>query len=153
VPGCVSGWGKLSERFGKLRLGRCLEPAIHYAREGFPVPPIISGQFRFNPADHSSLAKVYQPNGRRIDYGDIFKNPDLARSYDAIAKEGPAAFYEGEIADRIVAKSKELSGYMSLKDLKDHRADWVEPVKSGYRGYDVWEIPPNGQGIAALSGG
>ncbi|HSN70864.1 MAG TPA: gamma-glutamyltransferase family protein, partial [Steroidobacteraceae bacterium] len=83
-------------------------------------------------------------------YGEIFANPLLARSYEAIAQAGAAAFYEGEIAERIVAKSRELGGYMSLEDLRAHTSDWVDPVASSYRDYDVWEIPPNGQGIAAL---
>ena len=150
VPGCVSGWGMLANRFGKFGLARVLESAIHYAEEGFPISPIIAGHFGFNPATNASLASVYRPDGRRLDYGDIFRNPALARSYKAIAKGGPRAYYEGEIAEQIVAKSKELGGRMGLRDLKDHRANWVEPVKSGYRGFDVWEIPPNGQGIAAL---
>ena len=94
------------------------------------------------------MADVYHPGGKRPGYGDIFKNPLLAKSLKAIAQDGPAAFYEGEIAEQIVAKSKELGGRMALKDLKDHTANWVEPVSSNYRGWDVWEIPPNGQGIA-----
>jgi gamma-glutamyltranspeptidase/glutathione hydrolase len=83
-------------------------------------------------------------------FGGVFRNPDLARSYRAIAEGGAAAFYEGQIADRIVAKSTELGGLMALRDLKDHEATWVDPVSASYRGWDVWEIPPNGQGIAAL---
>ena len=151
VPGCVSGWKALSERFGRLGLGRVLEPAIAYAHEGFPLSPIIAsafGSWRDDEAPH--LAAVFHPGGRTPDYGDVFKNPLLASSYERIAKDGAAAFYEGEIAERIVAKSRELGGYMSLEDLRAHRADFVEPVSSSYRGFDVWEIPPNGQGICAL---
>jgi len=150
VPGCVSGWQTLSGRFGALPLGRCLEPAIHYASEGFPVSPIIAGHFGWVNEDSPSLAAVYHPGGKVPAFGDIFKNPALADSYRAMAKDGAAAFYEGEIAERIVAKSKELGGYMALKDLADHEATWVDPVSASYRGWDVWEIPPNGQGIAAL---
>ena len=150
VPGCVSGWGLLQERFGKFSLADCLRPAIAYAKGGFPISPIIAGQFNFDARKFPSLASVYQPDGRVLRYGDIFKNPALAASYEAIARSGPAAFYEGEIAERIVARSRELGGRMSLRDLRDHEANWVQPVSSNYRGWDVWEIPPNGQGIAAL---
>jgi len=151
VPGCVSGWKALGDRFSRLGLARLLEPSIAYARGGFPVSPIIADQFtswRDDEAPH--LASVFHPEGRVPDYGDVFRNPLLAASYERIAKEGPAAFYEGEIAERIVARSRELGGFMSLEDLRAHRADWVEPVSSSYRGFDVWEIPPNGQGICAL---
>ena len=150
VPGCVSGWAMLNERFGKLSLSRCLEPAIDYAKEGFPISPIISTHFRWSDEAAPHMAKVYHPDGKAPQYGDVFRNPLLAKSYEAIAKGGPAAFYEGEIAQRIVAKSEELGGRMALKDLEDHTANWVDPVGSSYRGWDVWEIPPNGQGIAAL---
>lgn len=151
VPGCVSGWQALSERFGRLGLARVLAPSIEYARAGFPVSPIIASQFTsWRDAEEAHLAAVYHPGGRVPDYGDVFQNPLLAASYERIAKDGAAAFYEGETAARIVAKSRELGGHMSLEDLKAHRADWVEPVSSSYRGYDVWEIPPNGQGICAL---
>lgn len=150
VPGCVSGWAMLSERFGKFDLGRCLGPAIEYAESGFPLSPIIAQYFGADAAAHPSLAAVYQPNGKVLEFGDVFRNPNLAQSYRAIAEGGAAAFYEGEIAARIVAKSNELDGCMSLRDLAEHTAEWVDPVGSSYRGFDVWELPPNGQGIAAL---
>ena len=151
VPGCVSGWSLLSERFGRLGLARVLEPAIGYAREGFPVSPIIASQFdAWTDAQAPHLAAVFHPGGQVPGYGDVFENPLLAASYERIAKGGAPGFYEGETADRIVAKSRELGGYMSLADLRQHRSDWVEPVSSSYRGFDVWEIPPNGQGICAL---
>lgn len=150
VPGCVRGWSVLNQRLGKLSLAQCLEAAINYAKAGFPLSPIIAGSFGFDPQASPSLTSVFHPGGKRPKYGDIFKNPLLAASYEAIAKGGAAAFYEGEIAERIVAKSQELGGKMSLKDLSDCQASWVDPVSSNYRGWDVWEIPPNGQGIAAL---
>ena len=150
VPGCVSGWGLLSERFGKSALATCLAPAIEYAQRGFPLSPIIAQAFDFSAEDHPSLAAVYHPQQKVPRYGDVFRNPLLAKSLQAIARDGPPAFYEGEIAQRIVAKSRELGGKMTARDLADHRATWVEPVSSSYRGWDVWEIPPNGQGIAAL---
>jgi len=153
VPGCVRGWSMLNERFGRLSLARCLEPAIDYAEAGFPLSPIISLAFdwsEFEPANDASLAGVYHPEGRVPRFGDSFRNPLLARSYRLIADGGPEAFYEGEIAERIVAKSAEFGGTMSLKDLANHTANWVDPVSTSYRGYDVWELPPNGQGITVL---
>ena len=150
VPGCVSGWQALAARFGALSLERCLASAIHYAGEGFPLSPIISESFDWAGDEAPHLAGVYHPGGRVPRFGDVFRNPNLARSYRAIAAGGAAAFYEGEIAERIVAKSTELGGAMSLRDLAEHEVTWVDPVKAGYRGWDVWELPPNGQGIAAL---
>lgn len=151
VPGCVSGWDALSKRFGKLPLAKCLEAAIHTAREGFPLSPIISTHFSAWPdAIAPHMAAVYHPEGRVPKYGEIFTNPLLANSYEQIAREGAAAFYQGEIARKIVAKSEELGGKMALSDLQEHTADWVEPVSTNYRGWDVWEIPPNGQGISVL---
>jgi gamma-glutamyltranspeptidase/glutathione hydrolase len=150
VPGCVSGWQALSERFGRLGLARVLEPSIEYARAGFPVSPIIASHFSWKDAEAPQLSAVYHPGGRVPGYGDVFQNPLLAASYERIAKDGASGFYAGETAERIVAKSRELGGHMSLEDLRSHRADWVDPVSSSYRGYDVWEIPPNGQGICAL---
>ena len=96
------------------------------------------------------MAKVYYPEGKRRSYGEVLKNPLLADSYQQISQGGAEAFYEGEIAERIVARSQQLGGTMTLKDLKDHTADWIDPVNTSYRGWDVWEMPPNGQGIAAL---
>ena len=150
VPGCVSGWVALQERFGKLSLKEILAPAIDYAEHGFPISPIISGHFRFGDQGDPSLRKVYHPDGRVPEYGDVFRNRHLAASYRQIADSNGDAFYRGEIAERIVAKSQEMGGLMSLRDLADHTATWVDPVSSSYRGWDLWEIPPNGQGIAAL---
>ncbi|MEZ6035289.1 MAG: gamma-glutamyltransferase [Planctomycetaceae bacterium] len=150
VPGCVSGWGALNSRFGKLKLSQCLESSIDYAVNGFPLSPIISTYFEFDAKQAPSLARVFHPGGQRPSYGDVFRNPMLANSYRLIAEGGPDAFYQGEIAERIVAASDRLGGKMSLRDLKEHTATWVDPVSSNYRGWDVWEIPPNGQGIAAL---
>ncbi len=151
VPGCVSGWAALLDRMGKLNFARVLEPAIHYAREGFPVSPIIAGYWRsVNAEKHPTLGKTFAPGRKVPRYGDIFKNPDMADFFEAIARGGADAFYEGPIAERIVAFSKAVGGRFSMRDFQDHRADWVEPVSTQYRGYDVWELPPNGQGIAAL---
>jgi gamma-glutamyltranspeptidase/glutathione hydrolase len=159
VPGCVSGWQALRERFGTLPLGDCLAPAIGYAEEGFPVSPVISQYFDFDRLAeasgstsyaHESLGPIYNPDGKVPGYGDIFCNPLLANNYRAIATGGPDAFYRGEIAENIVATSGRLGGVMELRDLADHRTDWIDPVSTGYRGYEVWELPPNGQGITAL---
>jgi gamma-glutamyltranspeptidase / glutathione hydrolase len=150
VPGCVSGWHELNKRFGKLSLKQCLEPSIHYGKNGFPLSPLISKHFQFDPQAAPDLAKIYYHEGQRRRYGEILKNPLLANSYQQIADGGMDAFYQGEIAEKIIARSKELGGYMSMKDLKDHSANWIDPVTSSYRGWDVWELPPNGQGIAAL---
>ena len=150
VPGCVSGWAALHERFGKLRFGRLLEPSIHYAREGFPVSPIIARGWSFGTMDTPGLRKTYLPDGAPVRFGTMFRNPNLGRFYETLARSGSQAFYEGEIAERIVAFSKAHGGYFSKRDFRDHRADWIEPVSTTYRGYDVWELPPNGQGIAVL---
>lgn len=153
VPGCVSGWGMLSERFGRMRLAQCLDAAIEYAEGGFPLSPIISRAFDWGdiePEFESSLAAVYHPDGSIPSFGETFRNPQLARTYRVIAEGGVEAFYSGEIAEQIVATSDAFGGVMSLKDLADHSATWVDPVSTCYRGYDVWELPPNGQGITVL---
>lgn len=150
VPGCVSGWAALQKRFGSLTLAQALEPAISYARKGFPVSPIIATSWSFGPMGNPGLAKTFMPDGKPLRFGDIFKNPDLARFFEIIARDGPEAFYQGEIAERIVKFSQQHGGRFSMRDFREHTADWVEPVNTNYRGYDVWELPPNGQGIAAL---
>lgn len=150
VPGCVSGWDALLGRFGKTPLAQLLAPAIHYAREGFVLGPIAADDWGFDPGKFPTLAATYAPGGRRPHYGDVFQNPALADTYAKLAQDGPQAFYEGEIARRIVAFSEAEGGRFSARDFADHEATWVDPVSSGYRGYDVWELPPNGQGIATL---
>lgn len=149
VPGCVSGWALLNERFGAKSLAQCLAPAIEYAEAGFPLSPVIARGFAFGAAPES-LVRVYHPDGRAPKFGEVFKNPELAHSYRLIAQNGPGAFYEGEIAERIIAKSVELGGEISWRDLADHTATWVDPVSTRYRNVDVWELPPNGQGITVL---
>jgi len=149
VPGCVSGWGALLDRFGKSSMARALEAAIHYAREGFALSPIIAWG-RIDAGKYPTLGKTFMPDGKPVRYGDIFKNADMAEFFEVIAKGGADAFYEGQIAERIVKFSDEHGGRFSLRDFRDHTVTWVDPVGSSYRGYDVWELPPNGQGIAAL---
>ncbi len=150
VPGCVSGWEALHTRFGKLGLDKLLGPTIQYAREGFPLSPIIARGWGINPKRNPTLAACFLNNGRRPLFGDIVKNPQLADFLEILLRDGLDAFYRGEVAERIVAFSKANGGRFSMRDFEDHRADWVAPVSAGYRGYDVWELPPNGQGIAAL---
>jgi len=150
VPGCVSGWDALLKRFGKLSLAKVLAPTIATAREGFPVSEIIAAGWGIDPQRDRFMAPTYLPGGKPIAFGDIFKNPDLARFYEVLSRDGAAVFYQGEIAERIVKFSQANGGRFSLRDFRDHKADWVAPVSSNYRGFDVWEIPPNGQGIATL---
>jgi gamma-glutamyltranspeptidase / glutathione hydrolase len=153
VPGCVDGWDQLARRFGTLPLDKLLEPSIHYAEDGFPVPQVIAGYWHGAEGRkniHPDAAKTYLPGGKAPRAGEIFKNPYLARSYTEIARQGRGAFYKGTIAEQIVAFSDKNGGLFSLKDFADNASTWVEPVSTNYRGYDVWEIPPPGQGIATL---
>jgi len=153
VPGTVDGWFELHKKFGRLPMTDILQPAINYARTGFPVTELIAyymdlhvgklGGFR-------NFKETFMPNGRMPRKGEIFKNPDLANTYEKIAKGGRDAFYQGEIAQTIAQYIKEEGGFLSSADLAEHRSEWVEPYSTNYRGYDVWELPPNGQGIAAL---
>jgi gamma-glutamyltranspeptidase / glutathione hydrolase len=151
VPGCVSGWEILANKYGKLNRSELLSDAIHYSREGFPISPIIAkGWVKSASKSHPTLSNTYLPGGSRLGFGDIFKNPGMADFFEILSRDDWGAFYEGEIADRIVRFSKEQGGRFDTKDFQDHTADWVAPVSANYRGYDVWELPPNGQGIAAL---
>ncbi|MHC4701832.1 MAG: gamma-glutamyltransferase, partial [Planctomycetota bacterium] len=150
VPGCVSGWDALSKRFGKLTLAKILEPAISYAREGFPVSPVIARTWSFNTTKDPGLARTFMPEGKPVRFGDIFRNGGFAQFFEILARDGADSFYKGEVAERIVKFSRANGGRFSMRDFSDHTADWVEPVSTNYRGYDVWELPPNGQGIAAL---
>jgi gamma-glutamyltranspeptidase/glutathione hydrolase len=150
VPGCVSGWDALQKRLGRFNLAKLLEAPISYARKGFPVSPVIARSWSLGSTRNSTLLETFTPSGKRINYGDIFKNPGLARFFEIIARDGSDAFYQGEIAERIVKFSRANGGRFSMRDFRDHTVNWVEPVSTNYRDYDVWELPPNGQGIAAL---
>lgn len=149
VPGCVSGWDALLGRFGTRPLGDLLRPAIGYAREGFPVTGIVAADWPID-AKYASLANICMPGGAAPKFGDVYANPAMADTLESVAQGGARSFYEGEIADKIVAACREGGGKMSKRDFVDHQPEWVEPVSAAYRGYDVWEIPPNGQGISAL---
>ena len=156
VPGAVDGWTSLHDKFGSMPLKKILAPAIGYAEEGFPVTELIgyylSSIDRFSRMGYPNIKETYyDPNGgERPKNGDRYRNPALADTYRAIAKKGREGFYEGEVAQTITTFIKEQGGFLSLEDLSSHHSQWVEPVSVNYRGYDVWELPPNGQGIAAL---
>jgi gamma-glutamyltranspeptidase/glutathione hydrolase len=149
----VDGWFELNKRFGSMDMDQILKPAIGYAREGFPVTELIAYYWAGNARSLSrfpNVKEVYMPGGKAPKKGEIFKNPFLASTLEALAEGGRDAFYKGEIAQTIDAFMKEQGGFLSYEDLASHTSEWVEPVSSNYRGYDVWELPPNGQGIAAL---
>jgi len=153
VPGAVDGWSKLLSRFGTKKFAEVLAPAIHYAREGFPVPEMDAGYWvgaddtlRADP----NAMKTFLIEGRPPRLGEIFRNSDLARSLELIAGEGRDAFYKGDIAARIVRTSDRLGGKMTAEDLAEYASEWVEPISTTYHGWSVYEIPPNGQGIGAL---
>jgi gamma-glutamyltranspeptidase / glutathione hydrolase len=153
VPGCVDGWFELHKKFGKTPMDKILSHAIKYARDGYPVHDEAAGGWagmvaRFGK--YPNIKEVYAPNGAAPKRGEIFKNPALANTLEKIAKGGRDAFYKGEIAQTIDAFFKKVGGFITAKDLADHTSTWIDPVSTNYRGYDVWELPPNGQGIAAL---
>ncbi len=153
VPGCVDGWFELHARFGRLPMAVILQPAIGYAREGFPVSELIAHYWQSNARllqKYPGFADIFMPGGKAPAKGDIFRNPRLAETLQKIAHDGRDAFYKGEIARAIAGYMKENGGFLSLEDLAGHTSEWVTPVSVNYRGYDVWELPPNGQGIAAL---
>jgi gamma-glutamyltranspeptidase/glutathione hydrolase len=153
VPGAVDGWFSLHRQFGRLPVAALLAPAIACARDGFPVTEIIAGywaadgeRFRTNPG----FADVFMPGGQAPAPGDTFENPQLADAYELLAAGGRDAFYRGEIAANIEACMRDAGGFVTREDLAAHASQSVAPVSASYRGYDVWELPPNGQGIAAL---
>ncbi len=153
VPGCVDGWFQLHQRFGKLGMERLLAPAIRYAREGYPVHDEAAWSWQYMVDRLGNLPNVkttYAPTGAVPKRGELFKNPALANTLEKIAKGGRDAFYKGDIARTIDAFMKSQGGFLSYRDLAEHTSDWVQPVSTNYRGYDVWELPPNGQGIAVL---
>lgn len=153
VPGCVRGWEALHKKFGRLPWAELFKPAIYYAQHGFPVTEFISAYWN---AAHAKLER--DPNARRVflidgqtpKVGQIFANPEYAHALELVAREGPDAFYTGEIAKAILKTSDRLGGVMSAEDLADYQAEWVEPISTTYHGWTVYELPPNGQGMAAL---
>jgi len=153
VPGCVDGWFEMHEMFGRLPIRDILQPAINYARDGFPVSEVIAYYLGRNTQalkDFPNIKETYMPDGKSPAKGEIFKNPRLATTLDKIAKGGRNEFYRGSIAKAIAAFMKSQGGFLTYDDMARHNSEWIEPVSSSYRGYDVWELPPNGQGIATL---
>lgn len=153
VPGVVDGWNELLTKHGTRTLAQVLEPAIKYARDGYAVSEIISGQWKDVEnmlARDPNAAKTFLINGKAPAPGDVFRNPALANSLEQIAKGGRDVFYKGAIAKAIADEMERRHGLITLKDLADHHADWIEPVSTTYRGYQVLELPPNTQGLAAL---
>jgi gamma-glutamyltranspeptidase / glutathione hydrolase len=153
VPGAVAGWSALHGRFGKLAWKEVFQPAIYYAEHGYPVPELIHG-FWLESVDSLSTdpesRRVFLPHGKAPEVGQIFSNPDLAEALRLVAAEGIDAFYKGKIALAILATSRELGGTMSAQDLAEFAPEWVDPLSTTYRGWTVYELPPNGQGMAAL---
>src|SRR6266850_1271511 len=153
TPGCVDGWFELHKRFGKLPIQALLAPATRYAREGFPVSEVIANEWAENASKLTTqpgFSKTYTIDGQVPQKGELFRNADLALTLDRIAALGRNGFYQGETARRIDEFLRANGGFLSARDLADHKSEWVEPVSTNYRGFDVWELPPNTQGIAAL---
>src|SRR5579862_746481 len=153
VPGVVSGWAELLEKYGSVPMSRVVAPAVDYARNGYPVSEIISGQWKGSErklAADPETAATFLPNGHPPQPGEIFSNPHLAATLEAVGKGGRDAFYNGPIARAIVAAMKKRDGLLDEKDFADHKADWVDPISTNYRGYDVYEVPPNTQGLTVL---
>lgn len=153
VPGAVEGWHKLHERFGLLPWKDLFTPAIFYAENGFAVQELIGSDWQGSAPklkQDSESRRVFLMNDQAPSMGQIFKNPDLAKALRLIATSGPQAFYSGEIAQAILATEHEFGGAMAADDLKEFSGEWVEPISTTYRGWTVYELPPNGQGMAAL---
>ncbi len=160
VPGTVDGWFAMHGQFGKLPMSRVLAPAVKYAREGFPVSPVIAYYFQRNLAAFqriigdedwfSNARATYFPENRAPVAGEIFRNPDLANTLELLGKEGRDAFYRGTLAKTMAAFMDRVGGALNEEDFAEHRGEWVTPGSVNYRGYDVYELPPNGQGFAAL---
>jgi gamma-glutamyltranspeptidase/glutathione hydrolase len=153
VPGAVDGWTKLHDRFGKLVWSELFQPAIFYAGQGFAIPEQVHAYWAGSTLElmeYPESRRVYLPGDKAPVIGQVFRNPDLARALTMIARDGESAFYKGEIAQAILKTSTELGGTMTAKDLSEYSAEWVEPISTKYRDWTVFELPPNGDGVAAL---
>ena len=153
VPGVVDGWAKLHGRFGKLPWRDLFQPAIYFAGQGYAVPEIIDDTWKASSKGlmtNPESWRVFLPGDQAPERGQLFGNPDLARALTLIANEGETAFYKGAIAQAILKTSSELSGTMTASDMAEYSAEWVEPISVNYRGWTVYELPPNGDGMAAL---
>ena len=153
MPGAIDGWAKLLDRFGTMKFKQVLEPAIRDAEQGFPLTERIHTDWRAGVSllrrDPDSAA-VYLKDNQAPPLYSIVRNPDLANTFRILQKKGRDAFYKGEIAKAIVAKVRALGGVMSLSDLSEFESEWVDPISTNYHGYDVFQLPPNGQGIGVL---
>ena len=153
VPGAVAGWNALHDRFGRLPWKDLFQPAIFYAEKGYPVPELIHSYWIDSVdwiASDAESRRVFLPNGKPPEIGEVFRNPDIAKSLKIIAQEGSKGFYQAEIAQAILSTSKTLGGTMAPDDLAQFSPEWVEPISTTYRGWRIYELPPNGQGMAAL---
>ena len=153
VPGAVAGWTALHKRFGNKPFDELFNNAIYYADNGFPVTEVVGYYLQLSSErykDYPNFADVWMPNGEALKKGDVFVNKDLSNTYKQIAKSYGESFYKGDIAQTISEFIVEQGGFLTVDDLKSYKPEWIKPVSSNYRGYDVWELPPNGQGIAAL---
>ena len=153
VPGAVAGWVELHKKFGLMDFNLLFKNAIEYAEKGFPVTEVVAYYLKLsseNFINYPNFKKTWMPDGKIPSKGEIFKNPNLASTYKKIASSYGEDFYKGTIANEIVNFINNQGGYFSLEDLSDFKPEWIDPVSTNYRGYDVWELPPNGQGIAAL---
>ena len=155
VPGCVDGWFELHKKFGKLSIADILQPAINYAKEGVPITQETAdnmqmGEEKIQSANVPNFKKQYFKNGHFPRKGDIYTNTNLAHTLELIVKNGRDGFYKGEVAQKIADHMKSVGGFLTTSDLASHKSEWVEPVTVNYRGYDVWELPPNGQGMGTL---
>ena len=153
VPGAVAGWSALHKRFGKRDFSTLFDNAIDYANNGFPVSEVVAYYLDISSSrfkDYPNFSDVWMPKNKSLQKGDIFKNKDLANTYLSIAESYGSSFYSGTLAKSMTEFIQEQGGYLTINDMKSFQPQWVEPVSTNYRGYDVWELPPNGQGIAAL---
>ena len=153
VPGAVAGWSALHKRFGKRDFSTLFDNAIDYANNGFPVSEVVAYYLDISSSrfkDYPNFSDVWMPKNKSLQKGDIFKNKDLAKTYLSIAESYGSSFYSGTLAKSMTEFIQEQGGYLTINDMKSFQPQWVEPVSTNYRGYDVWELPPNGQGIAAL---
>lgn len=159
VPGTPSGWAELSKKFGRLSLKEVLEPAIRYAEEGYPLTPILGKYWKsayqnykqnMTGEEFQSWFETFAPDGRAPEIGEIWRSPGHASTLREIAETNAESFYRGPLAEKIANYVQKYNGYLSKEDLEAYHAEWVEPISTNYRGYNVWEIPPNGQGLVAL---
>lgn len=153
VPGCIDGWFALHERFGRTPVHKLLQPTIDVAEAGFTVTPVIADLWRASAerlAEDPGAASVFLADGRAPESGDVFRNPQLARTLECIAKDGRDAFYQGAIAEELVSFSSQVGGFFSLADFANHTSTWVDPISVPFRGADIWQLPPNTQGLALL---